>query len=89
MSEAPDYEAMRREDVIALLNRLELEENELSARRARLHDRIDFARLSATNDTIAAQRLEKLLADERALAAERRALHGRVDALRSALRLTR
>jgi hypothetical protein len=87
MSETAEYERLPRDELDRMLAAFDREEVGLSARRARLHDRIDFARQTAANDTIAAGRLEKLLADERLLAEERRALHARIDALKAARRL--
>ena len=67
--ELPDFDAL-----LAELGRLEREERELSAARARLHDRID---LGYPN--------ELTLKRERQVSDERRALHRRIDALRAEL----
>jgi hypothetical protein len=66
---------------LALLTRLEVEERGISARRRRLHDRIDFARQAAAGG-IATTDLGSMLEEERAISAERRALHARIDELR-------
>lgn len=68
------------------LERLEAEERAISARRRRLHDRIDFARQAAAGGGTSAD-LETLLADERAISAERKALHARIDELKVRLGL--
>lgn len=64
------------------LARLEDEERTLSARRARLHTRIDFLR-----DHGDLHRLEETEAEEQVVSAERRALHERIDELRVQLGL--
>lgn len=62
---------------------LESEERGLSARRRRLHDRIDFARGgSAVASPDAEEVLAKLLAEERQVSDRRRALHRQIDELR-------
>jgi hypothetical protein len=61
---------------------LEGEERALSARRARLHDRIDFLRSHGD-----LHRLEQSETEEQVVSAERRALHQRIDALRVELGL--
>ena len=65
----PDFD-----ELAAELARLEREERELSAVRARLHDRID---LGFPNELTAKR--------ERQVSDERRALHRRIDALRAQL----
>ena len=87
MSETVDYTRLSAGELDALLDLLEAEEADVSGRRRRLHDRIDFARQTAGHDTIAAQRLDKLLADERALAESRREVHARINQLKAARRL--
>jgi hypothetical protein len=89
MTEIADPSGLSIDESDALLARLEADEAEVSQRRARLHDRIDFARQSAGNDTIATQRLDKLLADERDLAEQRSALHTQIAQLKAARRLAR
>lgn len=87
MSETLDYTKLSAGELDALLDLLEAEEADISGRRRRMHDRIDFARQTAAHDTVAAQRLEKLLADERTLAEERREVHARISQLKAARRL--
>jgi hypothetical protein len=62
------------------LERLEEEEQAVSARRRRLHDRIDFLRASGEPDS--EERLARLTAEERAISDRRLELHGLIDALR-------
>jgi RsiG-like len=85
----PDHDHLSIDEANELLARLEAKEADLSARRTRLHDRIDFVRQTVGNDRIAAGRLEVLLADERRLAGERRGLHSQIDELIAARRVAR
>jgi len=62
------------------LERLEEEELAVSARRRRLHDRIDFLR--GTGEPDLEERLAKLAEEERAISDRRRELHRVIDALR-------
>jgi hypothetical protein len=66
----------------------ELEERErtVSARRRRLHDRIDYARGTGAAEADP-DALARLHADERAVSDERRRLHAEIDALRAELGL--
>ena len=59
--------------------KLEAEERDVSRRRARLHDRIDFLRTSGAEEPDAAERLAALLEEERALSARRLELHAQLD----------
>lgn len=69
-------------DTVGDLARLEQEERAVSQRRRRLHERIDFIRGSAADDSESVERLEKLVAEEKDVSLRRRELHGRIDALR-------
>jgi hypothetical protein len=71
------------DDPRAELARLEEEERAVSARRRRLHDRIDFLRATAGD----AAQLADLIADEHQVSAARHTLHERIDALRVQLGL--
>jgi hypothetical protein len=66
------------------LGQAEDDERRISARRRRLHDRIDFLRLNGHADgtAVTADQLELLHEEERALSAARRALHERIAELR-------
>lgn len=67
------------------LTELEEAERSISARRLRLHDRIDFLRGGGTADAgSSAETLELLLEKEKQLSAERLALHDRINELRAA-----
>jgi uncharacterized coiled-coil DUF342 family protein len=61
---------------------LEAEERSLSARRRRLHDRIDFIRSGRADPSQVDERLQKLLDEEREVSARRRQLHAEIDELR-------
>jgi hypothetical protein len=65
------------QELIAQLARLELEENEVSSRRRKLHERIAIFPSPA------------LLEAERELSLHRRALHRRIDTARAALAAAR
>jgi hypothetical protein len=62
------------------LEKLEEEELAVSARRRRLHDRIDFLRGSGEPDV--EERLARLTTEERAISDRRLELHRLIDALR-------
>lgn len=63
------------------LERLQEQESALSARRTRLHDRIDFVRSGGAGDGPAAETLlEELLRQERELSELRRELHRQIEA---------
>jgi RsiG-like len=87
MHDPGDHTTLTVTELDALMLALEAEEADLSARRVRLHNRIDFARQTAASDRIGQQRLDKLIADERVLAAQRRDVHARIDRLKAARRL--
>jgi chromosome segregation ATPase len=61
---------------------LEEEERALSARRRRLHDRIDFLRGGAVSDEDPG--LAELTAEEREVSRRRREVHARIDEIRAA-----
>ncbi len=62
------------------LARLRKEERSLSARRTRLHSRIDFLRAGGAGDSAeAAEQLAELERQERELSGERLALHERIE----------
>ncbi len=64
------------------LERLESEERALSARRRRLHERIDFLRAGGADDPGGADALAQLEQQEREVSAARRSLHRQIDELR-------
>jgi predicted nucleic acid-binding Zn-ribbon protein len=72
------------EDTNPTLERLEAQERAISARRARLHDRIDFLRANGNADgtTATPEQLEALDEQERELSQERKKLHARIRELR-------
>ncbi len=77
MPGAPDPTEVRKR-----LAELEEAERSLSARRRRLHDRIDFMRGGgAADDNSAAETLDRLLEEERQVSAKRLAVHGQIDEL--------
>jgi hypothetical protein len=62
------------------LAQLRKDERSLSARRTRLHNRIDFLRSGGGGDSAeAAEQLAELERQERELSDERRALHERIE----------
>ena len=68
------------------LAQLRKEERSLSARRTRLHNRIDFLRSGGGGDSAeAAQQLAELERQERELSDERRELHERIEAAEAKL----
>ncbi len=68
------------------LARLRKEERSLSARRTRLHNRIDFLRSGGGGDSAeAAEQLADLERQERELSDERLALHERIEAAEAKL----
>ena len=66
------------------LSQLEEEEKLISARRQRLHRRIEFLRTNGNADgsPVTAEQLIALNIEEREISAARRALHAQIDALR-------
>lgn len=68
-------------DSRAELEELEREEQSLSARRRRLHDRIDFLRGGGDPEAVGAE-LDRLLEEESRVSARRREIHRRLDELR-------
>jgi hypothetical protein len=81
-----DLSASPATELQAVLLRLERQELELSARRTRLHTRIDFLRGSGAYDAGTLHQLEQLEAEERSVSRERRVVHDRIDLLRAELR---
>lgn len=71
--------------LVGELEGLEVEERELSDRRADLHRQIDEVYLRAPLNSQDIALLDRLEALERRLSAERRNLHGRIDRLRVAM----
>lgn len=69
-------------DLSSELASLDAEEREISRRRTRLHQQIDFVRGSPVID---AERLQRLLEEEREVSGRRRELHRRIDGVRTAL----
>ena len=68
------------------LAQLRKEERSLSARRTRLHNRIDFLRSGGGGDSAeAAEQLADLERQERELSDERRELHERIEAAEAKL----
>lgn len=70
-------------EVSALLAQLEDDERRISARRARLHERIAFLRATGNADGTppAPEQLETLDRQEREISRERKELHRRIDEL--------
>ncbi len=64
------------------LERLESEERALSARRRRLHERIDFLRAGGAEEPDGGHALALLERQEREVSAARRSLHRQIDELR-------
>jgi hypothetical protein len=74
--------AMTRAEIDALLTQLAEEERSLSAKRRRLHDRMDiFSGASGAEGAAAAERR----AEERALSERRREIHAQISELRAQL----
>jgi len=71
------------ESVRAVLDELEHEERIVSAKRRRVHERIDFL-VAEKFGAYMSNRLERLLREERELSRRRRELHGEIDRLRAA-----
>ena len=65
------------------LEQLVDEERNVSLRRSRLHDRIDFLRGTGMTEPESAERLATLLEQEQELSARRRELHALIDAARA------
>lgn len=70
-------------DRLERLARLRNEERSLSARRRRLHDRIDFIRSGRSDPAGAEESLARLLEEERQVSQRRQQLHREIDELRS------
>ena len=67
-----------------LLARLKREEQDLSKRRSRLHDRLDFVQTGgAASAELAAEQLASLRAAEHDVSEERRRLHQQIDELQA------
>ncbi len=65
------------------------QERAISARRRRLHARIDFVRATGAGSAYADQQLTEMIERERRVSADRRAIHHRIDETRLALGLPR
>lgn len=77
-----DLGALDDVELVRLLERTVKEERRISARRSKLHDRLDFLRSGGGEATEgSASLLEKLTADERCVSAERKAIHDSISAL--------
>ena len=61
------------------LQRLEEEERALSARRGRLHERIDFLRGRGVAEPESQERLARLQAEEKEVSRRRRELHALIE----------
>ena len=71
------------DDATRPLEELEEEEREISKRRRRLHDRIEFLAGSGMGEPDAEERLALLVEEEREVSRNRRELHAIIDARRS------
>jgi hypothetical protein len=83
-SQAADLEEVS--ELASRIRDLEAEERALSARRARLHNRIDFVRSGGGGpaDEVA-ETLDRLVHEERELSTRRRELHAEIAAVRTEL----
>jgi hypothetical protein len=73
------------EDPSRSLDELDAEEREVSARRSRLHEQIDFLRSTGMAEPDAEERLAALLERERQVSERRRELHVLIDRRRAEL----
>ena len=79
-----DFTTFSDRELKRLLTQLERDEQSLSGRRTRLHNRIDFLRTGGfASAEPGDDPLEELLAEEREVSAQRRDLHDRIDTLRA------
>jgi hypothetical protein len=84
MSALEDYTTLSDLEVAGLLAQLEREEQSVSRRRTRLHERIDFVRTGGYASAESAEDLlGALLEEDREISTRRRDLHYRIDALRA------
>lgn len=81
---AIDFTNLTLEEVDALLDALESDEHDLSAKRRRAHERIDNLRADVRTGVESYPVLARLEIWERRLSGERRALHACIDALHEA-----
>jgi hypothetical protein len=81
---ASDHRHLTDEELAVVLEELERGERTVSARRGRLHARIDFVRSSGNADGLPATpaQLEALAEQEREISRARKQLHARITALR-------
>ena len=76
-----DVTTLSDRELTRLLKQLERDEQSVSRRRTRLHDRIDFVRTGGFASAEGGEDpLEELLAEEQELSAQRHDLHFRIDA---------
>jgi hypothetical protein len=73
------------EDARRSLAELDAEEREVSARRSRLHEQIDFLRSTGMAEPDVEERLAALLERERSVSERRRELHALIDRRRAEL----
>lgn len=79
-----DYAILSDRDLTRLLTQLQREEQSISRRRTRLHERIDFVRSGGFASAEPGEDpLEELLAENNEISARRLDLHYRIDALRA------
>ena len=71
-------------DVRARLDLLETTEQQISARRRKIHSRLEVLRINSdTNGVpVTPQQLGEIFAEERQLSTARRQLHGEIDAIK-------
>lgn len=79
-----DFTTLADSELGSLLARLEREERDVSKRRSRLHDRIDFVQAGGFAAAgLGDEQLHSLRASERELSERRHALHRAIDELRA------
>ena len=78
-----EYAALSDRELSRLLTQLERDEQSISRRRTKLHERIDFVRSGGFASAEPGEdSLEGLLAEEREVSSRRLDLHDRIDAIR-------
>ena len=84
IAQIDDMTALSDNELGVLLAQLEREERDVSKRRSRLHDRLDFVQSGGSAATgLADEQLASLRAAEYELSQQRRALHLLIDELRA------
>ena len=79
-----DFTTLSDRELTRLLTQLERDEQSMSRRRTRLHNRIDFIRTGGFASAEPGEDpLEELLAEEREISTQRVAVHSRIDTLRA------